>query len=426
MKYKLFSELDRLYQASNEKTNVIRMEIQMKDRIDGTALRHAADTTMKRFPYFAVKLLKEADAYYFTENKRPVPVINTEKGVTLNSEASGYHLLAFSWTGNTIYVDVFHALTDGTGVYALIRTLLYYYCTEYYHEPLSSQGLRLLGDPITAEEWDDPCLKLADIPAANDEALTSALNLLESEYAGKNWEKTVFSISLDESEYMAFSSAQDGSPGVITALLFSHAVASVHPDAKQPVRIFMCVNQRKAMQAPLAHQSLVGGVWLEIKEKMRTWPLDRQATAFRGMVFAQTLDEKVLANRQAMNRKCGRIRALKDDAARAAFVKKDDAYLSSVITATVSYVGRANFGAAESFVTGFRTLAFPMVEGILIEISAVNHRINLDIIQNFSSPAYKEALLRVLEKHGIPYYDQGSKSLYIPGIRLPWLTDTRQ
>ena len=34
---------------------------------------------------------------------------------------------------------------------------------------------------------------------------------------------------------------------------------------------------------------------LEYKEKMREWPLDRQATAYRGMVFAQTTDEAVLA-----------------------------------------------------------------------------------------------------------------------------------
>ena len=38
-----------------------------------------------------------------------------------------------------------------------------------------------------------------------------------------------------------------------------------------------------------------GGVMLEYKEKLRNWPLDRQATAYRGMVFEQTQEETVLA-----------------------------------------------------------------------------------------------------------------------------------
>jgi hypothetical protein len=125
MNVPLFSELGRLYQASREKTNVIRMEIRLQDSIDGAALRRAVDTTMQRYPYFADLLQKEGNAYRFRENRNPVAVTNSERGVPLNSEASGFHLLAFSWQNDVIYVDVFHALTDGTGMLELIRTLLY-------------------------------------------------------------------------------------------------------------------------------------------------------------------------------------------------------------------------------------------------------------------------------------------------------------
>lgn len=54
------------------------------------------------------------------------------------------------------------------------------------------------------------------------------------------------------------------------------------------------MNQRKALHAPLAHQSLDGGAFLEYKDKMRDWPLDQQSTAYRGMVFAQTQEKNVL------------------------------------------------------------------------------------------------------------------------------------
>ena len=81
----------------------------------------------------------------------------------------------------------------------------------------------------------------------------------------------------------------------MVSLLFSRAVAKLFPDAKEAIRIALCVNQRKALHAPLAHQSLVGGAMLEYKEEMRDWPLEKQGTAYRGMVFAQTEEEKVLS-----------------------------------------------------------------------------------------------------------------------------------
>ena len=60
------------------KTNVIRMEIQLCDPIDGAALRRAVDTTIKRYPYFAVMLQKEENTSYFRENERTVTVSNSE------------------------------------------------------------------------------------------------------------------------------------------------------------------------------------------------------------------------------------------------------------------------------------------------------------------------------------------------------------
>lgn len=313
MKIPLFSELGRLYQTNPEKSNVIRMEIRMYDQIDGAVLRRAVDTAMKCYPYFAVMLQKEGDAYYFRENNRPVSVIHSRKGVPLNSEASGFHLLAFAWQKDTIYADVFHALTDGVGMMELIRTLLYYYCTERYGVRMRRNGIRLVGDPIPQEEWEDPTVGLEQTPPPEDSKVSPALNVTELNYAQADRRKTVFGVIMEEASFLRFCAEQDGSPATLTALLLSRAIASVHPDIPLPVRICLCVNQKNALRAPLAHQSLVGWAWLEYRDRMRSWPLTQQATAFRGMVFAQTQDENVLANQQSMNRSCRMIRSLKTD-----------------------------------------------------------------------------------------------------------------
>ena len=94
---------------------------------------------------------------------------------------------------------------------------------------------------------------------------------------------------------MRFNVKNDGSPATMISLFFSRAVARLFPEAKDAIRVVLCVNQRKALRALLAHQSLVGGAMLEYREGMRAWPVDRQATIYRGMVLAQTMDERVLA-----------------------------------------------------------------------------------------------------------------------------------
>lgn len=74
-------------------------------------------------------------------------ITNSLHGVELNSEASNYHMIAFSWQDNWMAMDVCHAMTDGTGAYEILRTLLYYYCTERY-----SSAYFFIGQPW---DWDE-------------------------------------------------------------------------------------------------------------------------------------------------------------------------------------------------------------------------------------------------------------------------------
>ena len=44
--------------------------------------------------------------YAFESNERPVTVINSEAGIELGSEASNFHMLAFSWFDDHIIVNI--------------------------------------------------------------------------------------------------------------------------------------------------------------------------------------------------------------------------------------------------------------------------------------------------------------------------------
>lgn len=419
MEQKLFTELRTLYSLSWGKSNVIRIRIRMRDLVEPDTLRYAVETTMKRYPYFCVEL-KKAEDYYFAQNDRPIVITNSLTGVELNTAGSNYHFVSFSWKDNWIIMDISHAITDGTGAYEVIRTFLFYYVSSRYGVKLEEEGIRLAGDDISIEEWEDPVLKAQDLPIPPRTEMPKSLNVVSAAGLEDDKAPTVYSIAIPEDEFMRFNIQNDGSPATMVSLFLSRAIAKLYPDREDVIRIAMTVNQRKALKVPLAHHSLVGGVMLEYKKEMRNWSLDRQATIYRGMVFAQTMDEAVLAGVASQKGISQMILSKQDDKERVAVAQMIGDMAEKILSATVSYVGKANYKEAENYIRDFRTWTNASGNYILIEIAAVNGKFSLDFIQPFRSPLYVNAFLKELEENGTTYDLQDVVKLDLPDIRLPW------
>ena len=421
MEQKLFTELRTLYTTTKEAPAEIRIRIRMRDLIDPEILRRAVDTTMERFPYFCVELQKKEGGFVYAENHRPVVISDSLHGAELNSEETNYHMIAFCWQDNMIILDVFHGLTDGTGAYEVVRTLLYYYCSERYNVSLKEDGIRLVGDEISAEEWIDPVVSRTDLPTPKqNELMSDALNVITTAGLEEDRRHTVYCVAISEKEFMRFNLDNDGSPGTMVALLLSRAIAKLFPESENAIRIALCVNQRKALNAPLAHQSLVGGVMLEYKDKLRDWPLEMQGTAYRGMVFAQTQEENVLRGIASFKGVNGMLLTKESDQERIGVASYINSLAGKLTTATVSYVGKADYKEAEQYIRDFRLWTSPMGNNLLVEISAVNGRFTLDFLQSFSSPVIVNSFLKELDENGITYDLQDVNELELPNIKLPW------
>ena len=415
----LFTELRSLYSTNRERPYVIRIRIRMRDLIDPDVLRHSVDITMQRYPYFCVELQKK-EQYIFTENHRQIVITNSLQGVELNSEASNYHMISFSWQDNWIILDIFHGLTDGTGAYELIRTLMYYYCSERYNVKLKRDGIRLAGDFISNEEWIDPVLEADNLPVQTQYEQPDALNMMKTAGLTESETGIVYSVSLSEPDFMKFNVENGGTPGTMVSLFLSRAIAKLFPDNKNPIRITLCVNQRKALNTPLAHHSLVGGVMLEYKDEIRSLPLNKQAAAYRELVSAQTRKDVVLAGVASQKKINQMILSKKTDQERIGIVNYIESIANRLLTAVVSYVGKADYKEAEKYIRDFRLWTFKPVDRILIEISAVNGKFNLDFVQPFKSPVYLNAFLKELDENGIEYDLKDVNDLKLPNINVAW------
>ena len=117
----LQSERVFLNMAGKESSQTVRLTLHLQDDVDGAVLVTAG-----------------------------------RQQVALLSEAANHHLLAFAWWDDCIALDWFYPLTDGTGAYCILRTLLYEYCRRRYDSTLNSAGIPVTGDDISEEETVDP------------------------------------------------------------------------------------------------------------------------------------------------------------------------------------------------------------------------------------------------------------------------------
>ena len=425
-KHKLYSELRTVYEATAENPRTFRLTIKLKDMVDADILAEAVRLTMKRYPYYCVRLAISEDEVYFEKNTTPTPVLHTDGPIMLGGYETQSHLLAFCWWKNKVHIDVWHALTDGGGIYHLVQTFLYYYCSAFYGRTLSAEGIWLADDPVAPEEWSDPARQSLDVkedffvPKWNGKAF----HIAEDGLTHVHQRSTVYNIRIPEDEFMRFNLSKEGSPGTVVALFLARAIASLHPETADPIVIALCVNQRKALHAPIAHQSLVGDVRLVFHEKMKRMDFEVQETCFRGMTAVQSDAEMVKRDVREYQELMDTLAAMSTHEERHEHCKRLADEKSRMFTATVSYVGKVDMGDSEFYVQEFHALpstALPSCETPLtLELSAVNGSFYVNFMQFFDSETYLNAFIQQLRENDINYDVLYQEQTKFPGFVCPW------
>ena len=379
---KLLSERFYLTWAGEEMSWTVRMTLKMRDSVDGDLLRQAVEQARQRYPYYQVKLdVKKDDAgteyFVYEDNSEPWVVSEGEKPVQLIGPESNHHLLAFCYWDDCIAIDFFHCLTDGTGAYNILRTLLYEYCNRRYDVALSRANVRVVSDR---------CINLTT------QAKTALNEAVET-----------VNILVEEQEMMKYVSSGDTSPATLVSLLLTRAIARLHPDMTEGVpMVALAINQRPALGCPQAGQTMAGSLRLTLNDEMRGMDLELQQTIFRGMVALQSNEDNVIEgfwqtqNTQDMFEKVPTLEGRHQAMAKAFSVAL------SAASACVSYVGKANLGAAEQYVSEMYTEVYTPY-ALTIEMSAVNGTFCISLMQRFADDTYLDAFLDELRQIGISY-----------------------
>ena len=429
---KLLSERFYLTWAGEQMSWTVRMTLKMRDAVDGDLLRQSVESTRQRYPYYQVKLGIRRDAegteyFVYEDNSEPWVTSEGEEPVRLIGPASNYHLLAFCYWDDCIALDFFHCLTDGTGAYNILRTLLYEYSRRRYDATLSRErislpkgvhveriltpegmgmaNIRVAGDIIGPEEWEDPAAQtkpdhLDPLPLPERQR---CINLITQAKTAVNEAVETVNILVEEQEMMKYVSSGDTSPATLVSLLLTRAIAHLHPDFTEGVpMVALAINQRPALGCPQACQTLASALRLPLSEEMRGKDLETQQIIFRGMVALQSNDDNVIENFWQTQNTQDMFEKIPTLEGRHQAMAKAFSVASSAATACVSYVGKANLGAAEKYVSEMYTEAYTPY-ALTIEMSAVGGMFCISLMQRFADDTYLDAFLDELHRIGLTY-----------------------
>jgi NRPS condensation-like uncharacterized protein len=146
----------KIYPAvkDNELTSVFRVGVDLKQRIKANQFIEAIQELEQRFPYYKVKLKAGFFWYYLEPENLPIPA---EADLDIPCRAFKKHELMFRVLGshNHISVEFSHILTDGTGAFEFLKTLLLVYFEKCgVHLPHEIDYVRP-NDSADPEEYED-------------------------------------------------------------------------------------------------------------------------------------------------------------------------------------------------------------------------------------------------------------------------------
>ena len=242
----------KIYPAALRKkwSNVFRLSATLSEPVDRDVLRAALDVTLRRFPSIGVRLRKGI-FWFYLERVPEVPEITEEQSYPLvhMSYASirecAFRVVVYK---NRIAVELFHALTDGTGGMIFLKTLLAEYLSRKYgiRVPNTDGVLCRMDEPSPAELEDSFIKNAGTVSAGRKEA--TAYRLTGTTEPDGFVHLTTFMLDAAEVKEKAHKHSATVTEfltaAMMQAILRLQAEKVPHRSRRKPVKVLVPVNLR--------------------------------------------------------------------------------------------------------------------------------------------------------------------------------------
>lgn len=142
--YKLDNAANIFPSVSGEKnTNVFRLSCTLKETVAPETLQRALDLALKDFSHYQV-IMRRGLFWFYLEHTDLTPVVSLENSRPCNRifhKGVKELLFSVSYFGKRINLEVFHAISDGTGAMDFLRTIVYHYIVLMHGDELPPETM---------------------------------------------------------------------------------------------------------------------------------------------------------------------------------------------------------------------------------------------------------------------------------------------
>ncbi len=240
----------KLYPAiSNARwSSTFRVSALLYDAIDPKVLQKAVDDVLPRFPSFKVKIKRGFFWYYFEENENRL-IVQEDIGhpcMPVHYNQNNAYLVRVLYGKHKINVEVFHALTDGTGALIFLKTLVCQYLTLLSVKVSFNQGALDLKDSPKHIETEDAFkrMPLPKIRASRKES--SAYHIKGTKMLPHTLNIVAASMPVDQIMKLAKKYNATITEYIASVMLYAvYKECEKSKKKKAPIRISIPVNMRK-------------------------------------------------------------------------------------------------------------------------------------------------------------------------------------
>ncbi|MCF0179163.1 MAG: hypothetical protein HUJ97_02800 [Bacteroidales bacterium] len=404
------------YYMNNERSVTVTQEITLAEPIDFDKMQYALTLTIKRFPYFKVKVEKHGDSMCFVHNEKPIQLYHKymERSV-FNSENNNGFLFRFEVDGDKLYMNNAHLLTDGRGKLPLVQTLLTFYYGLMGIENTSNLHSRYLSFPEDINlEWENPFKHLPkeDIQVEMPKKEGKPCYRLQFEHDSKR-RTFVHAIEVPVDDMMSYCKKVGGTPNTVIAAGLASAIAHCNQDFNEDendINIGVIIDTKPALDTDLSSINAFAMAKLTFDKESTVLSQEEKHSQLKTSLRSQATPEMMMNDAKNLAAVASMIlalptveerQAMANDIVTSAFKKE--------VTAAISYAGQSKLGDISSNVKSVMAIVESSIFDLLVEVNCLDNVFCITMMQSFDSVKYMFAMKRYLQELGMRYYDNGSR-----------------
>ena len=384
--------------SSPRKPNIMQFLFTLSDEIDQSVMDHAMQKTIKRYPYFAFRIVKTEAGFDKIENPLPIVVKDSfSEELVLGSEAANYHWIAAACEGRRLKLAVHHMIADGRSAMRFYKTLLYCYISEKYGVQLDPKGIILPDSPISPDED----VKIFNLLDGEDGTMRTTVEdpFVIPETVDDEMKGYFYQVTIPEKEFLASSKGSDNSPLTLLTVYMAKMFQRLCPENEKDIYAGIAIDARDALNCPQSRFTNSYVIFIKHSPSKIGLDIDRLGTMTRGQIIMQSQEDILRYVHNSVMRISAQIRSTTDQAERQRLMHSIYQLVASDPTYSISYVGNPEWGSLEPYIEEEYTLI--MNKKLFLEVNAAGGKFCIAWIQGFENDAYVKTLQSLIRENGI-------------------------